>query len=696
VTQRRSLTFRASRIAPHALARRLIRNSPEGGGGNFGEVGSRFTSRVSALLIAVAVVWPVGAFAGDEFGGDPGAFLRLGQGARLKAMGGAGLALLGEPWQLVVNPCATAYSLGKGALATHGLLFMDTDFQALNYLHPIWGWGTVAGGILTLRSTGFERRGSGDDDYTTPGPEFDVRQSALAIGMSRELSIWGVSAGAGVGVKVIQESVDNEQGTGAYVDFSATYRPVLPYFHPYMTPLSLTMTASNLVGSAIKVGTSAVDYPAAVTLGAAYRVRPLRLIAVSDVEWVDGGATQWRAGCEAWPVDELALRVGRGGQEWTGGIGVVYKAFHLDYAFAWHKYLEDTHRVSLGVWLDSPFDARSLAAGARKQERMGLIDDAADRRLRLVCAHPWDADAPEAAYGAAQALAAKGRNGGARQLSRFLLGEHYPTLWAAKALLWLGDQAFQRERFREAVHRYEELLDHPHGSELDSWQVRFKLGSSHDRLEHWERAVTEYRQVLELAPEGSERKTSLWRAADILFDPLERYGEALPLFEEIVRKYPDDDLRDPYFRLGICGFYIEEWQKALQAFLAFLERYPNEPRLAEAGYRAGRCLYELRRYREALTRLEGVVSVYPGSEYADDALVYIGAAREALDDYQTALVSFGRVLKDYPDGDAAADAMAGIARAYTFLGMADLAEQELQRLFRYYPGSETARRLGAP
>jgi TolA-binding protein len=646
---------------------------------------------VCAILLCFS-----GAQGNEDTGGEPGAFLRLGVGARLRAMGGAGAGLVGEPWQLALNPSATIYSAGKGAVATHGMLFVDTDFQAISYLHPIWRLGTVAAGVLNLRSTGFERRGPDDDDYTEPGPSFDVRHSAFAAGLSREFSAWGVSGGLGIGLKAIQESVDEERGTSVYLDASATYRPVLPYLHRYLTPLSLNLTGRNLVGSSAALAASHVRYPTSVVAGAAYQLRPLRLTAVTDAEWIEEHGSRWRFGLELWPVDELALRGGRGGNEWTAGLGVVYKPFRLDYAFGWHEYLEDTHQVSLAVWLDSSLGPAALEDRARRDGRVGLGQEAAAKRLRLVCASPWATEAPGAAYHAAEELAKHGRKGGAAQLHRFLLGEHYPTPWAAKGLLWLGDAAYSEARYEGAVRRYEELLDHPHGAELDTWGMRFNLASSHDELRHWERAVAEYRRVLELAPQGSERKAALWRSGAILFDPLRRYAEALPVLEEIVRKYPSDDLRDPYFHLGMCCVYTEEWQKGLQAFRAFTERYRNEPRFAEATYRSGRCLYEMTRFREALVALGVVVSQYPSDPYADNALTLTGSAREALGEYQEALVEYGRVLKDYPEGDAAPAAMAGVARAYTYLGMADLAEQELQRLFRYYPDSEAADKLGGP
>jgi TolA-binding protein len=646
------------------------------------------------MLCLASLFHPQAAGADDVSGGDPGAFLRLGQSARLKALGGAGSALLGEPWQLVLNPSAAMYAVGKGARLSHGLLFMDTDFQTIGYLHPIWGVGTLGAAVLNVRSTGFERRGPDDDDYTVPGPTFDVRHSALVAGLSRELSAWGVSAGFGLGIKVIQETVDDRTGTGVLFDVSAAYRPVLPYLHSYLTPLTVSVSGRNLVGSGVKLGATSVRYPAALDVGVGYHVRPIRVTALGDVEWLQDRGARWRAGAEAWPVDELALRVGRGGREWAAGIGVVYRSLCLDYAFAWHEYLEDTHRVSVGVWLDSSLNPFSLHERAGTDQRMGLDRDATHRRLRMVCAFPWAAEAPEAAYHAAEQLANSGSAGKARRLHRFLLGEHYPTEWAARGLLWLGDDAFARQHFQDAVQRYEEVLAHPYGPKLDTWQMRFRLASSHDKLEHWERAVAEYRSVLERASEGVERKTSLRRCADILFAQLARYSEALPLYEEVVRKYPHDDLRDPYFRLGMCGVYTGQPQIGLDAFSVFVERYPTDSRFAEASYRAGWCLYQLHRYQDALGMLAPVVEEYPADAYADDALALTGSVREALGEYQAALLDFARVTKDYPERNAAPEAMAGVARAYTFLGMADLAEQELQRLFRRYPDSEPARRLG--
>ena len=97
----------------------------------------------------------------------------------------------------------------------------------------------------------------------------------------------------------------------------------------------------------------------------------------------------------------------------------------------------------------------------------------------------------------------------------------------------------------------------------------------------------------------------------------------------------------------------KQYDKALDAFAAFLVRWPDHPYANNAMYWRGECYFARGDYRRAAEQFEGVVARFPAGNKAPDALLKLGMSQQRLGDPVKAKESFDRLTELYPQSDAA-------------------------------------------
>jgi tol-pal system protein YbgF len=97
----------------------------------------------------------------------------------------------------------------------------------------------------------------------------------------------------------------------------------------------------------------------------------------------------------------------------------------------------------------------------------------------------------------------------------------------------------------------------------------------------------------------------------------------------------------------------KSWNDALGAFGAFLVRYPDSPRAAEATYYRGVCYAAKNDPRHAAEQFEAVLSASPKSDKAADALEALAKAYDKLGDKAAADRAKKRLKAEYPKSSGA-------------------------------------------
>ena len=96
-----------------------------------------------------------------------------------------------------------------------------------------------------------------------------------------------------------------------------------------------------------------------------------------------------------------------------------------------------------------------------------------------------------------------------------------------------------------------------------------------------------------------------------------------------------------------------QYDKALQAFTAFLVRFPDHSYAENAMYWRGECFYATGAFARAAEQFEGLIARFPYGNKAADALLKLGLSQEKSGAKEQAQKTFSELRDRYPKSDAA-------------------------------------------
>jgi tol-pal system protein YbgF len=114
-----------------------------------------------------------------------------------------------------------------------------------------------------------------------------------------------------------------------------------------------------------------------------------------------------------------------------------------------------------------------------------------------------------------------------------------------------------------------------------------------------------------------------------------------------------DPAAAPAYDAAMALVTAKQYEKAIDAFAAFLVHWPDHPYADNAMYWRGECYFARGDYRHALEQFEGVLARFPAGNKAPDALLKLGMSELKLGDPVRAKDSFDRLTQLYPQSDAA-------------------------------------------
>ena len=327
-------------------------------------------SAVLAFLASFAFLASSPAFAATGKGGQPGAFLSWGAGARSLGMGKAYVSVADDATATLWNPGALALVDQKEITALHAILWADTSYDFLSYVHPTLDYGTFGLSVLFLNSSGFEGR-SGDNIVTQ-----DFSDSQFAAGLSYGTNIVSTFAiSLGGNIKYYSHNTAGSSNGNVIVDFGFLSNP----FENFKAALNI----QNLVN--MKTGEDTEDVlPILGRFGISYRMISGQLLLAADMD----SQGNWYAGTEYKLFSpslqkpfQIAVRLGINYEEFTVGFGASYKEYSLDYAFSTHE-LGGSHRFSAAARFG---DSISLARNDRmKSEDLARTEESNSAFKRAV------------------------------------------------------------------------------------------------------------------------------------------------------------------------------------------------------------------------------------------------------------------------------------------------------------------------
>lgn len=266
-------------------------------------------------------------------GGQPGAFMSWGAGARSLAMGKAYTGIADDATATYWNPAGLSQVGRQELTALHAAFWGGTSYDFIAYAIPVIGIGTLGISGIQLSSGGFEKRDINNSIIGT----FKEMQEAYGISYGKQ--IMDVLA-LGASFKHMSHTMDNHTNGKYMVDIGVL-------FHPSEL-LQVGVKIQNVVGWQTGEATE-VDMPMTMRAGAEYKLLKDKLSLVADAEYYKTESkntfVDLHGGVEFWALNYLAVRLGMDADEFTGGFGLKYRDYELDYAFATHE-LGINHRFS--------------------------------------------------------------------------------------------------------------------------------------------------------------------------------------------------------------------------------------------------------------------------------------------------------------------------------------------------------------
>lgn len=219
----------------------------------------------------------------------------------------------------------------------------------------------------------------------------------------------------------------------------------------------------------------------------------------------------------------------------------------------------------------------------------------------------------------------------------------------------LGTAQFNNEALTNCVTTFQAFSkEFPNSPLLAS--VQFQSGEAHMKLGSLRQAMGLFADAV--ATSGRRKDDTLHEAA------LLRLAETQGLSEdwsgsskscaEFLKRHPKSQyLPLVRFNQGWALENLKQYESAIEAFRAVVQRNERDALSARCQFHIGECLYGLRKYDEALTELVRVESVFRNEEWTPKALLEMGRVLEAKGDVSKAQTQFKELIRRYPKLEAA-------------------------------------------
>jgi tol-pal system protein YbgF len=107
------------------------------------------------------------------------------------------------------------------------------------------------------------------------------------------------------------------------------------------------------------------------------------------------------------------------------------------------------------------------------------------------------------------------------------------------------------------------------------------------------------------------------------------------------------------YEAALSQVRAKQYDKALDAFTAFLVRYPDASYTDNAMYWRGECFYAKGEFAKAAEQFQGLLARFPNGRKAPDGLLKLGLCQQRLGSNEQAQSTFAELKDRYPRSEAA-------------------------------------------
>ncbi|MGE0614790.1 MAG: tol-pal system YbgF family protein [Bacteriovoracia bacterium] len=182
--------------------------------------------------------------------------------------------------------------------------------------------------------------------------------------------------------------------------------------------------------------------------------------------------------------------------------------------------------------------------------------------------------------------------------------------------------------YNDAIKKFRTYIDIG-GEDVSAWSANKAIGEIlFLKLNHYETALTHYQALLRKKPYAPEAPEFLYRIAKSQFF-LWDFEKAIETYQEIISRYGGSNYAEKSaYELGVTYFTMgdraqdgaDAYQHAIDAYEAFLEKYPQSDLATFARFGIANCMEEQNLLEEALPRYEELLKEYPSTQVIETKL----------------------------------------------------------------------------
>ena len=288
---------------------------------------SAFLKRIFVLLLTI--IFTAGSLYAEDRGGYAGSFMRMGLGARAKAMGGAFVGMPGDGYSIYYNPAGLPDLTGREAAFSYRNLSLDRKFYYVGIASKLppsagLGIGWIHAGVGNI---------DGRDFTGTHTRTYSDSQNGFLFSFGIKIS---PSVNIGIGGTIVREDLADINATGFGLSTGIQYKP----FNILTLGAAVRDLGAHYSWNSEPLyerGSSFTDkFPTVYTAGASLNIERFNTIVLLDIFKNNKSEAGYRAGIENNYLDRIAIRGGIDDGNLTAGLGIRFSLIQnegrLDYA----------------------------------------------------------------------------------------------------------------------------------------------------------------------------------------------------------------------------------------------------------------------------------------------------------------------------------------------------------------------------
>ena len=212
-----------------------------------------------------------------------------------------------------------------------------------------------------------------------------------------------------------------------------------------------------------------------------------------------------------------------------------------------------------------------------------------------------------------------------KQVQNLLGAEEHTD--AEKGLFSIGEYYLKNNVYSQAIYAFKRyLVYYPSGALANEALKKIELAESY--LQKYGqgkgpgpgegRPLASFKPAtLPSKPEGSgapsETEQRYYRAVSLISQ--EKYEDAFKLFKSIINETTDEEyIAKSQYEMGRCLFFLKQYEKAVNLFTSWIQKYPKHPDLKDALYFVASSYYALNDKTKATALCKKILSITPESE----------------------------------------------------------------------------------